>query len=74
MVMIDIPYIYFLFSNRLNVIFTKFDEVQKSGTMIQSANGEWGNQSPFLHLQLLGNNAFVVSERILDVSIWFYRS
>lgn len=48
MVMIDIPYIYFLFSNRLNVIFTKFDEVQKSGTMIQSANGEWGNQSPFL--------------------------
>lgn len=74
MVMIDIPYIYFLFSNRLNVIFTKFDEVQKSGTMIQSANGEWGNQSPFLHLQLLGNNAFAVSERILDVSIWFYRS
>lgn len=47
MVMIDIPYIYFLFSNRLNVIFTKFDEVQKSGTMIQSANGEWGTSLHF---------------------------
>ena len=32
-------YIY-IFSYRLNVIFTKFDEVQKSGNMIQSANGE----------------------------------
>lgn len=30
----------FLLSYRLNVIFTKFDEVQKSGNMIQSANGE----------------------------------
>lgn len=32
--------IYIYFSYRLNVIFTKFDEVQKSGNMIQSANGE----------------------------------
>ncbi|KAG8125204.1 hypothetical protein E2320_020450, partial [Naja naja] len=26
--------------SRLNIIFTKFDEVQKSGTMIQGAGGE----------------------------------
>lgn len=36
--MVNSLYIHFLY--RLNVIFTKFDEVQKSGNMIQSANGE----------------------------------